>query len=76
MEVISKLDSDNWSAECTCTNCDSRLKINRHDLHSELIKAYSYEEEDYNIYHVHCPVCKKTSRVPLNIIPKLIQIEN
>lgn len=76
MEVISKIDPNNWSADHTCNNCDSQLKINKQDLHSELIKAYSYEEDDYNIYYVHCPVCKKPSRVPLNIIPKLIQIEN
>lgn len=75
MEVLSKTDLDSWSAEITCDNCDSQLKIDRHDLHSELIKAYSYEEEDYNIYHVHCPVCNKPSRVPLNIIPKLIKVK-
>lgn len=76
MEIISKLDTDNWSTEHACNNCESRLKINRHDLHSKLVKAYSYEEEDYCVYSVSCPVCKKPSTISLNTIPKLIQIEN
>lgn len=74
MEVISKIDPNNWSAEHTCNNCDSQLKINKQDLHSELITAYSYEEEDYNVYFVQCPVCVHKTIVQSHLIPKLVQI--
>ncbi len=74
METIFKMDTGNWEQHHDCRVCDSKLKINMHDLifQKELQGFYDIESENY---YVSCPICSNLSYVQQQDIPKLIQLE-
>lgn len=74
METIFKMDTSNWEQHHDCRVCDSKLKINMHDLifQKELQGFYDTESENY---YVSCPICSNLSYVQQQDIPKLVQLE-
>lgn len=75
MKVLSKQNTESWTQEHTCTECDAQLEVNIDDVKVKYVKGYSYEDPDYYSYLVNCPVCFKSSTLITNLIPKLVQIE-
>lgn len=74
MKVISKPDVSDWAYAKTCTNCDSQLEIEQSDIkHGHSNADGIYPASDY--YYVNCSVCQTTINIPIEKIPKLIQIE-
>jgi hypothetical protein len=73
MKIISQLDTRNWSLECKCGHCESKLEINATDIrhsHSEGDGIYPASDS----YSVQCPVCVHYINVPATDIPKVVQL--
>lgn len=75
MEIVSAVNTDDWSTNHKCNHCDSVLKIKKTDLIYKYEKSNHYEQEDSHIYHIKCPVCTHLSFVHNNEIPKLVQLK-
>jgi hypothetical protein len=74
MKVISQVNIEDWSYECICDHCDSKLQVESNDL---IYKFYDgdFREPGYSVYQVTCAVCNNMLDISGNKIPKLIQIE-
>ena len=74
MKIIEKIDVSNWSYNCQCSDCETKLEIEAVYLH------YTHHNRDgihppSDIYSAKCPVCFNYINVLANEIPKIIQIE-
>ena len=74
MKIIKKQDVSNWSYQHTCTDCDTVLEVDGKDLILQHHQG-DYRNSSYDSYSANCAVCKHSFTVPINDIPKLIQVE-
>lgn len=73
MKILSKPDVSNWSFKHKCSSCESELLVEENDLKYEYY-AGDFREPSYENYSAKCAVCSKAFTIPLNNIPKLIQL--
>ena len=74
MKIIEKPDVSGWSHSCKCKNCETKLEVEAADLH------YTHSEGDgiypaSDNYYAQCPICSHHIYVPVNGVPKIVQIE-
>jgi hypothetical protein len=73
MKIIKRPDST-WSYKHTCKQCTAELEVEKGD-----VKHHSYNgdqrEPGYETWQATCPVCSSAFDIPINVIPKIVQIE-
>jgi hypothetical protein len=74
MKVIKKEDTSHWTYKHICKDCDSELEVEAKDLRHTHYDG-DFRDPAYDTYSAQCAVCTRTFTVPVNKIPKLIQIE-
>lgn len=74
MKIIEKVDTSNWSLECKCKECETKLEIEATDLRYYLSERDGIHPASDN-YSVQCVVCSNYIYIPVGSIPKIVQIE-
>lgn len=74
MKVIKMEDISDWGFHHTCEDCDSELEVEKEDLLYSSSPG-TQREEGYESFQASCAVCMTYFDVPINHIPKLLQLE-
>ena len=76
MKVLERKNWENdFSLECTCPQCESKLLIEWADLqHTPSYQGHHVLEDQDETFHVVCEVCLKYIPVPTSSIPTYIQV--
>lgn len=74
MKIIEKLDTSSWSHNCNCSNCETKLEVEATDLHHTHSEADGTFPASDN-YSAQCPVCSHYITVPVNELPKIVQVQ-
>ena len=73
MKVL-KMPDTNWTYKHTCEKCTAELEVEKSDV---IHKSYLGDprEPGYETWQATCPVCNSVINVPINSIPKPVQLE-
>jgi hypothetical protein len=74
MKVIKKENVSDWRYKHICENCDSELEVEAHDVKHRRYDG-DIREPGYDSYSAICEVCTNSFNIPVNKIPKLVQLE-
>jgi hypothetical protein len=74
MKVLKTTDTSKWSYKFTCAQCESELEAERGDVKHQHYSG-DFREPSYDVYTVSCPICKRSQTIPMDKIPKALQIQ-
>ena len=66
MKVLFNALDQNWTKECTCTKCSSKLQVDASDL------TFVADSRDGNAYTFICPICKEVNWLNAKLVPKSV----
>ena len=82
MKILSKPDLGAWKDTVTCSQCTSKMEIDRGDLKHRIDKRWFGGDIDYagyysnvDLYFIDCAVCSKEVEVHPGNIPYLLKEE-
>lgn len=74
MKILKQIDIKEWAYIFTCTACDSELEANGNDLVYRHING-DMRDPGYDTWIIICPVCKHSTNVKEDKIPKAIKMQ-